>query len=314
MAKVSQAEGVLNSVGDMQKYLLQSVTVRYTAEMVPVRDCWFENSDYERARSMVHDVIKWLAMQRQRLAFREREREHEVEELRMQLSTAHEQIDIGMHVQEFETSSMVESTGTVVKVLQRILDEQRESSRTMRNTLEKSVGELSKECQVVREELFNQKLVFDERTKILWAVIGTLQATVQQLSVKMEILTEERDKTVLTSRLMADKLRHQLRVERKHCANLIFVLHAQKGYMHRMDQLLVESRAETEAVRKTIHDNKAALRREVWEHVFVFTRLSTDVDSLFEFFANRLANLVRHCFLHLFIHLSIYLSINLFIY
>jgi hypothetical protein len=240
---------------------------------------------------MVHDVIKYLAMQRQRLAFREREREHEVEELRLQLATAQEQIDIGLQVQAYETSSMVTSTGTVVNVLQRILDEHRESSRILRNSLEKSVGELSKECQFIREELFNQKLVFDERTKILWAVIGTLQATVQQLSVKMEILTEERDKTVLTSRLMADKLRHQLRVERKHCANLVFVIHAQRGYMHRMDQLLIKAKQETEEVRKTIHDDKARLRRDIYEQVFVFTRLCTDVDSLFEFFANRLANL-----------------------
>jgi hypothetical protein len=50
MAKVAQAEGVLVASGEIQRLLLQSVSVRWTAEMIPVRDCWFENSDYVRAR------------------------------------------------------------------------------------------------------------------------------------------------------------------------------------------------------------------------------------------------------------------------
>ena len=33
------------------------------------------------------------------------------------------------------------------------------------------------------------------------------------------------------------------------------------------------------------------LKRDVWEHVFCFTKLCTDVNALFEFFAGRLANL-----------------------
>jgi hypothetical protein len=50
MAKVSQAEGVIVAASEIQKQLLQCVSVRWTAEMIPVWDCWFENSDYERAR------------------------------------------------------------------------------------------------------------------------------------------------------------------------------------------------------------------------------------------------------------------------
>lgn len=58
-------------------------------------------------------------------------------------------------------------------------------------------------------------------------------------------------------------------------------------------------------MRKEINDIKATIkavemqrfneaqkfRKDLWEHIYSFTRLGTDVDFLFEFFAGRLANL-----------------------
>ena len=58
-------------------------------------------------------------------------------------------------------------------------------------------------------------------------------------------------------------------------------------------------------MRKEINDIKATIkavemqrfneaqkfRKDLWEHIYSFTRLGTDVDYLFEFFAGRLANL-----------------------
>eukprot|EP01036_Dinobryon_divergens_P044388 gene44388-59232_t len=38
-------------------------------------------------------------------------------------------------------------------------------------------------------------------------------------------------------------------------------------------------------------EEKRQLRREIWEHVFAFSKLGVDVNALFEFFATRLANL-----------------------
>lgn len=291
MAKVNMTEGVCITAGNVQKFLMEAITTKWTMDMVPVRDSWFENSDYERAQRLLHDTMRWLGLQRARIRRAEKDRSQEVDEIRLLLAASHEQTNLGLVVQGSETDAMVDSTEHVVKTMQRLLSKHRDEAEATQQKLEQGIVSLSRECQGVREELLNQNLVFDEKIQVLLAIIGTLQNSVQHISAKMDIVTEERDRLVIASKLQADKVRHQLRLERRHCANLLFVIHGQRGHIKKLqDQLDVLTKQKyDDRMANTVE--RAGLRTQIWEQIFVFSRLSTDVDSLFEFFTARLANL-----------------------
>ena len=126
---------------------------------------------------------------------------------------------------------------------------------------------------------------------MLWAMIATLQTAAQSLSARMDIVLEERDRIVVASRLEVDKMKHQLRQERKHSANMMFILHSQRGtikYLHDVVKMYSQRAAADANARK---QERTIFRKEIWEQIFAFTRLSTDVNELFVFFASRLANL-----------------------
>ena len=118
-----------------------------------------------------------------------------------------------------------------------------------------------------------------------------MQTAVQQIAAKMEIVIEERDKVVIESKLVADRMRAQLRVERKHCSNLLFIIQSQRGNVKFLKDVIAKLAAEHKAFENQQAFEKSTLRKEIYEQIFTFTRLSTDVDSLFEFFAARLSNL-----------------------
>ena len=96
---------------------------------------------------------------------------------------------------------------------------------------------------------------------------------------------------VIASKLQADKVRYQLRLERRHCANLLFVIQGQRGYMKKLQDMLAALAKQKYDEKMSNYEERRRLRTEIWEQIFTFSRLSTDVDSLFEFFAARLANL-----------------------
>lgn len=179
----------------------------------------------------------------------------------------------------------------ILNEIRRILDEQRSSSNEKINTLEASIINLSRECQKIREELLAQQMVFDDKTKVLWAFIHTLQTSLQHLSARLEIVLEEQERVVIESRLMADNTRHQVRMERKHSANLLFIIHTQRGYLDYLRALIIKLMKQNQQVLKVQKQEKMSLRREVWDTVFTFTRLCTDIDMLFDFFTSRIANL-----------------------
>jgi hypothetical protein len=54
----------------------------------------------------------------------------------------------------------------------------------------------------------------------------------------MDNMIEEREKVVIRSKLLADKVRQELRNERRHCSNLQFIIHAQKGYMKKLKLII----------------------------------------------------------------------------
>lgn len=150
---------------------------------------------------------------------------------------------------------------------------------------------MSRECQSVREKLLAQTIESEEKLKTLWGFVSFLQRSVQQISAKMDILTEESQKKIIATKLVADTTKHQLRDERKHCANLLYIIHTQQSSVNLLRKTLEDERKQVIIEQNAIKAQQYGLRNEVWQHLFAFTRLCTDVDALFDFFVSRLANL-----------------------
>lgn len=291
MAKIKLIEGVAYSSAMSLTCLAEAICAKWGADFNSVRDSWIENSDYERATRLTHDVVQWVSIQRKRLGEQQKMAEKEAEELRWQVVAADEQADLMLANQENDTKYITESALRIVNVMQEHIAEIRDKATKDKIELDRQVTDVTRECQQVREELMIARQSSEEKGKLLWALIFTLQTAAQSLSSRMDIIIEERDKIVLSSKLEADKMKHQLRQERKHSANLLFILHSQRGsirYLHDVVKLYKSRSEQDQNARKL---ERAILRREIWEQIFAFTRLSTDVDVLFEFFASRIANL-----------------------
>ena len=290
-AKINLTDGLGKSAGESQKASLEVMVTKWGNDFLPVRDSWTENSDYDRSKQMLSDVLNWLAKSAKSSQSSKNEILQEKNDLNLQLVATQQENVRQIVNHEKETTSLSESALKVIGVLREEFNQVRINTADQISSLESRVVELSRECHQVREELLSQSLVYEERMKLLWAFISTLQTSIQQLAVRMEMVIEERDRIVIFAKLTAEKMRFQLRVERKHCSNLLFVIHSQRGtikYMQDMVAKLTAFKADKEAHEQHIRNS---LKKEIFEQIFCFTRLCTDVDALFEFFSARLANL-----------------------
>eukprot|EP01038_Epipyxis_sp_PR26KG_P008951 gene8951-12071_t len=279
MNKILLTEKTNSSINQSQLKCLDVILTYNNNNMLCVRDNWIENSDYERSTQLLYDTLQYLAIEKHKLISIDKNKKNETINLNKQLilyETTNQQNLINSNE---ETLNIMIYTNNIINAIR------------LRADQENSITQLSRECQNIREELLQQEMKNNEKLKILFAFIDTLQTTVSQLSIHMEIIMDEREKIVIQSKLLADKMRHQLRIERKHNCNLSLIIHGQKGYMkYLLDiiQKLTEIQKKTEFMQQT---EKAKLRKDIYEQMFCFSRLCVDVDALFEFFAARLANL-----------------------
>ena len=291
MAKINLTDGLGKSTGQSQKLLMDVMAVKYGADILPMRDSWTENADFVRAQRLLEDTLQWAQSERRKINELRQQTGFKAVDLGLQLEAARAQQKVAVDTHETETLTIAQHSSDVIEVIREHLKDYREETSKKVEELESSIVELSRECQGVRENLLAQQLQFDEKIKVLWAFIHTLQTAVQQLSARMEMVLEEREKIVIESKLVADRMRHHLRLERKHCSNLLFVITSQRGTVKFLTDVIAKLSAEAKAYMNQQAVEKGNLRREIWEQIFAFTRLGTDVDALFEFFAARLANL-----------------------
>lgn len=291
MAKIDLVEGLALSSANSLICLVDAVNSKWSSDTVTVRDSWVENSDYERASRLSSDAVTWLSVQRKKLGDMQKFIAKETEEMKLQIAASDQQTELMRSNQESDTKYVTESALSIVNVMQKHIAEIRQRAADDKRDLEQQVTDVTRECQMLREGLMRSKQASDETSKLLWSMIATLQTAAQSLSSRMDIIIEERDKIVVNSRLESDKMKHQLRQERKHSANLMFILHSQRGtikYLHDVCKLYVKRAAQDANARKV---ERTIFRKEIWEQIFTFTRLSTDVNELFVFFASRIANL-----------------------
>ena len=137
-----------------------------------------------------------------------------------------------MQVHETESLTLAKSSTAVIDVLRKEFKDLRTETDEKIVRLEGSIVELSRECQQVsiyfykkniflylriilfctsvqvREALLSQAMAFEEKVKLLWAFIHTLQTSVQQMTGKMEMVLEEQQKIAISSKLIAESMRY----------------------------------------------------------------------------------------------------------
>lgn len=291
VAKINLTEGLGTSTGYSQRVLLDVTAIKWGADFLPVRDNWSEVANYERAQELLEDTVQWAQRERRQLQNIQNKHEREKLGLTLQLDALRSQLSSAANHHEIETKVVTDGSNTVIEVIKGQLITVREEAKAKIMELDHSIVNLSRECESVREELLAQAFMFEDKMKVLWAFIHTMQTAVQQIAAKMELVIEERDKVVIESKLVAERMRAQLRIERKHCSNLLFLIQSQRGNVRFLKNVILKLSAEQKAFENQHANEKTALRKEIYEQVFTFTRLSTDVDALFEFFTARLANL-----------------------
>jgi HEAT repeat protein len=293
VSKVDITEGLGRSTASSQRYLVDAVSQQSREnEVFFSRDSWLAVSDYERAQQLTKDTLYHIQSSRKLLQQLAQDK-HQLPMMQYQLAMNLREQQLTEHHQlhEQETKSVRESSELILDGARKHLSDYREATEVKLTHLEQSIIDLSRECQKVREELLQQQMVYDDKMKVLWAFIHTLQTALQQISAKMEIAMEEQEQVVIESRLMADNTRHQLRLERQHSANLTFVIHSQRGNIRYLKELIKKVHKDGQQLVQQQTFEKNELKKDLWETVFTFSRLCTDIDLLFEFFATRIANL-----------------------
>ena len=285
----------MTTTASTQKCLLNVMQNKWTNDFTPVRHSWVENSDYERAKRLTNDCVAWMAHQRNKLREREKADFADNKELTIQLSTAIEQNAINLQVHDDQTSDIANSALGMVSVLQMKLNNLKTEFVDTQTKLEKTITELSRELQGVREKAIIKEIQNEEKAKILWAFITTLQRACQTISAKMEMVLEERDSTLIKSKLEQDKLRHELRSERRHCANLLFVIHGLRGSVQRLQFLLTKIVGQARQDEGKHKLDKQILRKQNWV-TYSLTHLLT----------YSLTHLLTHSGAHLLLHPVVY--------
>jgi len=291
MGKINLTQGMKDSAAMSQQCLFEVMSVKWAVEFAPVRDSWCENSDYERSQKYLYDMVQWLALQREKLAEREQEFELVKERAKIELLAVQDYMKVSRECHDTDTTLITESSSKVIDVVREQMVKRDAEYKKHILSLEENITNLSRECHEVREEKYKQALNFNSKVESLLSLVATLQTTLEHQSAVMEMVKEERDEVVLKTRLASDRLRYQLRLERKHCANLLFIIHAQRAVVQRLNLSITQGQDLLAEKEKQWKAERRELRLKIWEQMFAFARLNTDVDDLFEFFACRVANL-----------------------
>lgn len=290
-AKIALTEGVRATAADSQNNIMENMGVRWGTDETITEDSWTTTCDIVRANQIRQEAIKWVASQNDKLVEQRHAVEMQEAELRAEMKAIKQLLDSNNFCFEIETSHIKETTADVIVAVRNRMVRLDAEAKTRIISLEQNITDLSRECQQIREEKNQLAYELGGRLDTLMAFILTLQTTLERMSSSIDIMAEERDEAVLSSRLEVDRMRHELRMERKHCSNLLFIIHGQRATIQRFLDVKQAHEDEVKSKEEKHLEDKRRLRIQNWEQLFAFARMCTDVDDLFEFFASRLANL-----------------------
>ncbi|CAM9262946.1 unnamed protein product, partial [Ectocarpus fasciculatus] len=178
-----------------------------------------------------------------------------------------------------------------VDSLKGLLEKQRKESAARIDKLEQALSELRKEYNEVRAELTARIEQLNRGRSNTEAWVKALRHDLAQERAQREAAEDRLAIVTDRARVLSEKLRTELRAERMHSLRLelwIAALHDEIRFhiktQEEMRRLLALERIEHER-------QKREERHKVWRHRTSIRLLCTSVDSLFLFFAQRLANL-----------------------
>ena len=290
-AKIALTEGVRETAANSQSNIMENMGVRWGTEESMTEDSLTHNIDVIRSKRLLNEVVNWVASQHDKILDRQQTLDKQEADMRSEIAALKKFLDRNSSCFNIETANMRDSTADVIAVVRDRMVRLDAEAQARIILLERNITDLSKECQQVREE--KNQIAYDlgSRLDTLMSFILTLQTTLERMSSNVDIMQEERDEAVLTSRLEVDRMRHELRMERKHCSNLLFIIHGQRSFIQKLIDTRHDEETKFRAREQKIIDEKKKLRVQNWEQLFSFARMCTDVDDLFEFFATRIANL-----------------------
>ncbi|CAM9647190.1 unnamed protein product, partial [Ectocarpus sp. 12 AP-2014] len=178
-----------------------------------------------------------------------------------------------------------------VDSLKGLLEKQRTASAARIDKLEQALSELRKEYNEVRAELIARIDQLNRGRSNTEAWVKALRHDLAQERAKREAAEDRLAIVTNRARVLSEKLRTELRAERMHSLRLelwIAALHDEIRF-HIKTQ---EEMRRLQALERIEHKRqKREQRHKVWRHRTAIRLLCTSVDTLFLFFAQRLANL-----------------------
>jgi hypothetical protein len=290
-SKIDLVNSIRDSAGQCQANVMENMSLRWNIDDFMTDDAWTPNCEVVAANQRVEEMKVWVASQHDKLLERQYALDRREADVEAEINAIKMFLD-GNNVRfEAETGNIKTSTLSIVDSIRNRMVELENATKDRIVKLEDTITELSKECQQVREEKNQQAYDLGGRVETLMSFIATLQSTLERMTHVVAIMEEETEHAVLTASLQVDRMRHQLRMERKHCSNLLFIVHGQRAAIRKMlnDEVKREEHHKQREIKNS--EEKRRLRHQNWEQLFAFARLCTDVDDLFEFFVTRLANL-----------------------
>lgn len=274
-----------------QYNILHVISMKWSYDYIPCKYSWCENSDYIRSKELIKDLVCYMNTQEQKLESMEESLTYEKYELISRIQSYERDLSQQRDNYQKEINYITTNTNYVIKSLQNQLEILKMNSEKKQISLEENIKELSNECQSIREQLSSQAMIYDDKNKILYAMVTTQQDTIQHLQAKLENTIDEREKLIIKAKLDFDRLRRQLRNERKYSSNLLFIITSQKGKIFSYYKLMKNILNQSKLREDQLKSEKSKLINENYRNVHTLTQLSINPNYLFEFFTIRLANI-----------------------
>lgn len=277
----------LNSENDM----LEVVKVKSFSHVRQTRLSWTDHSDLERAQQLQSFMINWMQVRVLRLSELEKNVLRNNSELRLEMAALRHQnlVNLGNHSKECEQVRLT-SVG-IIQTLQMRLTNQCSKFDEIKSSLDGTILELSKECQQLREKSIEDIKNYEEEIKLLRVIIRCLEYDLTHTSKRLEVVSEEKRILDLSYRVKFDELKTELRRERKHSSVLYFIIHTLRASIHDMKRDILRLK-EMHVIALDVYKlQNRKLNKKVYQHLYCFSHMSSDVKSLFGFFVSRLANL-----------------------
>ena len=188
-------------------------------------------------------------------------------------------------------SSMRVTAGHSVEMLKHMIDTQRDELTAEVQRYQRALGELAREYSMVKHALTAKVEHLELRVEDLTSWLKACRYDLSVETAKRLIGDAERKRIIFAWRKQSGALRAELVGERMHCARMeLWVGAMRKDVTNYTKEIWLREKM-LELQKLTNDGETRRLKQSLWKNATGLSQLSTDVDALFLFFAQRVANL-----------------------